>query len=179
MAPDATGARNPAPATFDSAHFRRVLGQFPTGLVVVTGMDSQEPVGMAVGSFTSVSLAPPMVGFLPDKSSTSWPRIRRAGSFVVNVLGENQENVCRAFAASGGDKFSGIGWRRGPGGAPILDGITAWISCDIADVVDAGDHWFVLGAVRDLAATSGGNPLLFFRGRYAHLEEKSRSMSLT
>jgi flavin reductase (DIM6/NTAB) family NADH-FMN oxidoreductase RutF len=152
------------------AHFRRVLGHFPTGVVVVSAVDDGEPVGLAVGSFASVSLDPPLVGFFPDKSSTSWPRIRRAGSFVVNVLGDHQQDVCRAFATSGGDKFAGLDWHRASNGAPVLHGVTAWIECDIHDITDAGDHWFVLGAVRDLAVVGDRGPLLFFQGRYARLD---------
>ena len=87
---------------FDSKRFRQVLGHYPTGVTVVTAVDADgQPAGMAVGSFTSVSLDPPLVAFLPDKSSTSFPRIRRASSFCVNVLSAEQENVCRAFAAKG------------------------------------------------------------------------------
>jgi flavin reductase (DIM6/NTAB) family NADH-FMN oxidoreductase RutF len=153
----------------EPAQFRRVLGHFPTGVVVISAIDDGEPVGFAVGSFASVSLDPPLVGFFPDKSSTSWPRIQRAGAFVVNVLGDHQRDVCRAFAASGGNKFDGLGWSRASSGAPILHGVTAWIECDLEDTTDAGDHWFALGRVRDLAVTSSQGPLLFFQGRYARL----------
>lgn len=166
-----THPAGPPPGGIDSAHFRRVLGHFPTGVVVVSAIDEGQPVGLAVGSFASVSLEPPMVGFFPGKSSTSWPRIRRAGSFVANVLGAHQADVCRAFAASGGEKFTGLGWRHASGGAPILNDVTAWIECDIADITDAGDHWFVLGSVRNLAVTSSHGPLLFFRGGYARVGE--------
>ena len=84
----------------------------------------------------------------------------------MNVLGEAQEDVCRRFAGKGDDKFRGLGWRTAGSGAPILDGILAWIDCDIASVTDAGDHYFVLGRVRDLAVAHDGAPLLFFRGGY-------------
>lgn len=173
----ATGERNtphagsPLLPRVTPTHFRRVLGHFPTGVVVISAIDDGEPVGLAVGSFASVSLDPPMVGFFPDKASTSWPRIRRAGSFVVNVLGDHQQDICRAFAASGGDKFAGLDWHRASNGAPVLDDVTTWIECDIHDIMDAGDHWFVLGQVRDLAVTSDRGPLLFFQGRYARLQD--------
>jgi len=151
------------------ATFRHVLGHFPSGIAVVTGLDAGEPVGLAVSSFTSVSLDPALVGFFPARSSSSWPRIERAGAFAVNVLGEHQEDLCRAFATSGSDKFDGVGWRPGDTGAPVLDGAIASIECELAEVTDAGDHLFVLGRVRTLSSTPGRGPLVFFRGGYARL----------
>ncbi len=156
-------------SAFDSARFRQVLGHFPTGVVVVTAVDGDEPVGLAIGSFSSVSLDPPLVGFFPDKSSTSWPRIESAGHFCVNVLSETQEAVCRTFASKGADKFAMIGWRAGHTGAPILEGVLAWIDCEIDQVVEAGDHWFVMGRVVDLDVPGEGSPLVFFRGGYSKL----------
>lgn len=151
-------------------HFRRVLGHLPTGVVVVTATDGAEPVGMAVGTFTSVSLAPPLVAFLPAANSTSFPRIRAAGSFCANVLAADQEPVCRAFATRGGDKFADLGWRPAGSGAPVLDGVVAWIDCDIAAVYPAGDHFIVIGAVRELDVSSGVPPLVFHRGGYSALK---------
>ena len=96
----------------DPGRFRHVLGHFPTGVVVVTAMHEESgPVGMAVGSFTSVSLDPPLVAFLPDRGSTSFPKIRAAGSFCINVLADDQEHVCRTFAARGGNKYGQAAWQ--------------------------------------------------------------------
>lgn len=151
----------------DSAWFRRVLGQYPTGVVVVTAMDDDgKPAGMAVGSFTSVSLDPPLVAFLPDKTSSTWPRIRTAGRFCANVLGAHQESVCRTFAAKSADKFQGLRWRLSESGCPVLDDVVAWIDCDIEAVHDAGDHDIVIGRVRGLDIERQGLPLLFFQGGY-------------
>jgi flavin reductase (DIM6/NTAB) family NADH-FMN oxidoreductase RutF len=157
------------PSSIDSARFRQVLGHFPTGVVVVAAVDDGEPVGLAIGSFASVSLDPPLVGFFPDRSSTSWPRIEKAGSFAVNILGEHQEDICRTFASKGGDKFSGIGWKPGHSGSPIIDGVVAWIDCEVGQVVEAGDHFFVTGKVLDLDVAAEAGPLLFFRGGYGRL----------
>lgn len=157
-------------APFDSARFRQVLGHFPTGVTVITAAGDAEPVGMAVGSFASVSLDPPLVGFFPDKGSSSWPRIEAAGAFCVNILGEDQEDVCRRFAMKGDDKFAGLGWSPAGSGAPLLDGVIAWIDCDIESVTEAGDHWLVLGRVRDLSVGHDGPPLVFFRGGYGRFE---------
>jgi flavin reductase (DIM6/NTAB) family NADH-FMN oxidoreductase RutF len=154
------------PAPFDSATFRQVLGHFPTGVTVVTAATANGPVGLAVGSFASVSLEPPLVAFFPDRSSSSWPHIQTAGSFCVNILAEDQEVVCRRFASKGDDKFAGLGWKPAGSGAPLLDGVLAWIDCDIDSVADAGDHFCVMGRVRDLGVGQDGGPLLFFRGGY-------------
>ena len=152
--------------TFDSAKYRQVLGHFPTGVTVITAMEGDAPVGLAVGSFSSVSLEPALVGFFATHSSSTWPKIRAAGSFCVNILAEEQEEVCRRFAMSGGDKFAGLGWSPAGSGCPLIHGALAWIDCDIDQVVDAGDHVLVLGAVRDLGVGHEGGPLVFFRGGY-------------
>ena len=160
-------------SSLDPITFRRVLGHHPTGASVVTAMgDDGRPAGMVVGTFTSVSLDPPLVAFLPDKSSTSWPRIREAGSFCVNVLSASQQQISRQFAQSGGEKFRGIGWRPASSGAPIIEGTVAWVDCDIEQVFESGDHYIVIGRVRDLAAVSAEVPLAFWQGRYGrvHLE---------
>jgi len=158
-------------AGIDEAKFRQVLGHYPTGVVVVTaiGPDDQ-PVGLAIGSFTSVSLDPPLVAFFPGKSSSSWPKIEAAGSFCANVLGEDQEDICRVFASKAPDKFASIGWRRGRTGAPVINDVIAWVECTIERVDDAGDHLVVLGRVVELEVGNPGGPLLFFRGGYGRYE---------
>lgn len=158
----------------DPGRFRHVLGHFPTGVVVVTALhDGSGPVGMAVGSFTSVSLDPPLVAFLPDRSSTSFPKIHEAGSFCINILAGDQEHVCRAFATRGGDKYASVAWTAAGSGSPVLDGVVAWIDCDIEQVLDAGDHYIVLGRVRELAVAAKAPPLLFFRGGYGRFSPAS------
>lgn len=167
---------DPSPVGFDPATFRRVLGRFPTGVVVVTAIDADgRPAGMAVGSFTSVSLDPPLLAFFPDRSSTSFPRIRSSGSFCVNVLSARQERVCRAFATKGADKFAGLTWRPAGTGSPILDGVVAWMDCDIENIQPAGDHFIVLGRVRNLDAGAADQPLVFFQGGYGHFSSLSLS----
>ncbi|MEX2294049.1 MAG: flavin reductase family protein [Acidimicrobiales bacterium] len=151
---------------FDSAKFRTVLGHFPTGVTVITAAPEGAPVGLAVGSFSSVSLDPPLVAFFPGKSSSSWPQIEVTGAFCVNILADDQEDVCRRFASKEEDKFAGLGWRAATSGSPVLDGALAWIDCDIDSVVEAGDHYCVMGRVRDLEVAHEGAPLLFFRGGY-------------
>ena len=154
--------------------FRQVLGQYPTGVCVVTAtqVDGQ-PVAMVVGSFTSVSLNPPLVAFLPDRSSGSWPKIQSAGRFCVNILGADQEVLCRRFASKAADKFEGLSYHLSGSGSPIIDGAVAWIDCDIDSVLEAGDHYIVLGLVRDLQIGSSGLPLLFFQGGYGRFSPLS------
>ncbi len=153
----------------DQATFRQVLGHFPTGVTVVAGMDGDDPVGLAVGSFFSISIDPPLVGFCVGKQSGSWARMEDGGSFCVNVLGADQEDVCRVFAQSGDDKFAGVGWKPAESGSPLLDGVLAWIDCQLDAVHDGGDHHIVVGRVQGLAVGSGHDPLVFFRGGYANL----------
>jgi flavin reductase (DIM6/NTAB) family NADH-FMN oxidoreductase RutF/DNA-binding IclR family transcriptional regulator len=160
--------------SIDGKRFRQVLGHFPTGVAVITAMGPDgKPAGMAVGSFTSVSLDPPLVAFLPDKSSSSWPKIEASGSFCVNILGAEQESVCRAFAMKGGDKFAELSWRPAGSGAPMLDGVLAWIDCDIDVVHEAGDHWIVVGRVRELDIANPSLPLVFFQGGYGRFSSLS------
>jgi flavin reductase (DIM6/NTAB) family NADH-FMN oxidoreductase RutF len=155
-------------AAFDSSRFRHVLGHFATGVAVITAMPPSGPVGMAVSSFTSVSLEPPLVAFLPDKSSTSWPKIRGAGVFCVNILSAGQEELCAQFARKGIDKFAGVSWRTAPSGAPILEGGMAWIDCELTQTFESGDHFIAIGRVLQLEAAEYGVPLVFFQGGYGH-----------
>jgi flavin reductase (DIM6/NTAB) family NADH-FMN oxidoreductase RutF len=151
----------------DSAHFRQVLGHFPTGVTVITAVGSEGgPAGFAVGSFFSISLEPPLVGFCAGKGSSSWPGIRSAGSFCVNILAEDQEAVCRQFSSKVEDKFAGLGWTPASSGAPRLADVLAWIDCDIDAIHDAGDHEICVGRVRELKVERENGPLLFYRGGY-------------
>lgn len=153
----------------DPMLFRQVLGNFATGVVVVTALTADGPIGMAVNSFTAVSLDPPLVGFCAAKSSTTWPAIRSADGFAVSILTHEQEAVCRAFADQGADRFAGFSWTAAPTGEPILADALACIVCRQYAVHQAGDHEFALGRVVELQQRDDGQPLLFFRGRFARL----------
>ncbi|NBM18650.1 flavin reductase [Streptomyces sp. GC420] len=153
----------------DPGEFRDVLGHFASGVTVITcpGEGEEGPAGFACQSFASLSLDPPLVVFMVGRSSTTWPRIARAGVFCVNVLGVGQEGLCRAFAASGTDKFAGLTYDAAPATrSPLLAGVPAWIDCVIHAVHTGGDHLIVVGRVRALAAPGGRAPLLFHRGRF-------------
>lgn len=149
----------------EPAELRRVMGHFATGVALVTGMTDGTPVGFACQSFTSVSLEPPLVLFCPSNGSRSWPLIKSSGTFSVNVLAEDQLELCKTFATSGGDKFAGLAWHETPWG-PSIDNVLATVHCDIHQVVPAGDHDVVLGVVRQLVTHRAAAPLVFFRGQY-------------
>lgn len=153
-------------ATFDYASYSQVLGHFPTGVTVIAAAGDGAPAGMAVGSFTSVSIDPALVAFFAQRTSTSWPKIEAAGVFCVNILAEDQEDLSRRFASKEVDKFTGVGWAAANSGSPRLDGVLAWIDCDIHSVIDAGDHVCVMGRIREMAVAREGRPLVFFRGGY-------------
>jgi flavin reductase (DIM6/NTAB) family NADH-FMN oxidoreductase RutF len=121
---------------------------------------------MIVGSFTSVSLDPPLVGFFPDRRSTTWPDIRLAGRFCVNVLASDQHEVCRALSEKKSDKFNNVPFRWSGRGLPIITGAVIWIDCDLYAVHDAGDHNIVVGIVFALDTAHGEGPMIFHKGRY-------------
>ncbi len=172
-----TNSRNGLARAADAEWFRSVLGRYPTGVSVVTGIGPDgSPVGLAVGSFTSVSLDPPLVAFLPATSSSSWPKIEPGHKFCVNILAADQEPVCRAFASKAADKFAGLSWRPASSGSPILDDAVAWVDCDLEVVHQAGDHLIVIGRVRDLDIERPTLPLLFFQGGYGKFSPHSLAL---
>lgn len=169
---------------FDGAHFRSVMGNYPTGVAAVTAMsDDGLPLGMVVGTFNAVSLDPPLVCFLASKDSSSFRAMRTASSFCVNVLSESQEQVCRSFAVkNAANKFHGVRWLPSEhSGSPAISGSAAWIDCDVHSVTEAGDHFIVIGRARWLAAGSGAPalPLLFYQGGYGRFSSHSRVMPAT
>ncbi|MEV6943937.1 flavin reductase family protein [Streptomyces sp. NPDC051172] len=169
------GADERAPV--DPAEFRSVLGNFATGVTVITApaADDEEgptgPAGFACQSFSSLSLDPPLVAFMVGRTSTTWPRIARAGVFCVNVLGAGQGELCRGFAVSGADKFAGVAYDAAPvSGAPRLTGAPAWIDCTIHAVHTGGDHLIVVGRVDALGTGEAPDgPLIFHQGRFGRL----------
>lgn len=183
-------------APLDPGEFRRVLGNFATGVTVITAPPTQRdhpetgtqrtptgptgptgpaaptaptgPAGFACQSFASLSLDPPLVSFMVARTSTTWPRIARAGVFCVNVLGADQGELCRGFAVSGADKFAGVEFDAAPvSGSPRLAGAAAWIDCTIQAVHTGGDHLIVVGRVDALGTADGETaPLLFHKGAF-------------
>ncbi|MFD8616368.1 flavin reductase family protein [Streptomyces sp. NPDC059513] len=163
--PDLRAVRDDERLPVDPAEFRRVLGHFASGVTVVTAHDADGPTGFACQSFASLSLDPPLVAFMVARTSTTWPRIARAGVFCVNILGAEQGALCRGFAVSGADKFAGVAYGEAPAtGSPLLGSVPAWIDCRVHAVHTGGDHLIVVGRVAALGAAAEGEPLLFHRG---------------
>ena len=163
-------------AEIDGATFRKVLGNYPTGVTIVTAHDDHGPCGMIIGSFGSVSLDPPLVEFMPTTESATGARIIETGAYCVNVLTATQLDLCNSFFDKSKDPFDAIDWRPGASGSPIVAGCSAYIDCHIAQVYEGGDHHIVLGRVIDMdAAETDAGPLLFFQGGYGHFEPLAQS----
>jgi len=154
--------------------FRDVLGGYATGVALVTALSEGRPQGLAVNSFTSVSLEPPLVSWCAARGSETWPRIRASGAFGVSILAEGQEAVSRLFSRRGADRFGDPAVRDAfqpaPSGIPVLRGALGWLDCTVEALHDAGDHELVVARVRAMSRPREGRPLLYFRGGYARLE---------
>jgi 3-hydroxy-9,10-secoandrosta-1,3,5(10)-triene-9,17-dione monooxygenase reductase component len=156
-------------AVVDPQVMRDVLGHFASGVTVVTALTDAGPIGFTCQSFSSLSLDPPLVVFAPGRASSTWPRLRGIGRFGINVLAEGQDELSRAFARSGTDKFAGVHWVPSPHGAPVLDDVVAWIDAELWAEYDGGDHTLVVARVLDLGADPSRRPLLYHRGNYGLL----------
>lgn len=152
--------------TITPQRMRAVLGNFCSGITVITAATPDGPIGFTCQSFSSLSLDPPLVSFCPARTSTTWPGIRDIGTFAINVLADHHDSVSNGFARSGTDKFAGVSWTPGTTGAPILDGVIAWAECRVWAEYDGGDHTIVAAEVLDLSADDDRSPLLFYRGSY-------------
>jgi flavin reductase (DIM6/NTAB) family NADH-FMN oxidoreductase RutF len=153
----------------DAASFRRALGQFASGVTVVTTRDGAgRPLGLTVSAFCSVSLDPPLVLVCIDHRSDANRGLRESGRFAVSVLGEQQEDVSRRFAAAGKGKLEGFSFLDGPLGLPLVPGALTHLACRIRSFHDEGDHTVWVGEV-ERATTHAGAPLLHQAGRYRRL----------
>jgi len=156
---------------FDSATLRKALGHVPTSVCIVSTSDSGGPIGMTVGTFTSISLEPPLVGFFADSGSMTFHRVRTAEHFTVSVLDDTQDEVCRAFSGEAGDRFAEVSLVPGRHPAPRIAGALGWFDCAVDTIVNVGDHHLVVGRVLafDVSAVPRG-PLVFFRGILCQLD---------
>ncbi|MFD9477523.1 MULTISPECIES: flavin reductase family protein [Streptomyces] len=148
--------------------FRSVLGQYATGVTIVSAVDPVDgrPCGLVVSSFTSVSINPPLVAFCVSNVSRSWPRMKAAARCCVNVLAADQRPLVDRFFRSGADKFNGVDWWPSMAGSPVIPGVLAWIDCSIESEHPAGDHTVVIARVLDMECGDRDDPLLFFRSSY-------------
>ena len=159
-------SRGAAAEKFDRRGFRRALGQFATGVAIVSarGRDAR-PVGLTVNSFSSVSLDPPLVLWSLAKHSPSYADFAAATHFAINVLAADQHHLSRKFSTPISDKFAGVDCTDGPAGCPLLNGATAHFICRRVREFDGGDHVIFLGEVEDYEWREG-EPLIFHSGRY-------------
>ncbi|MFI7524076.1 flavin reductase family protein [Nocardia salmonicida] len=164
-------------ATLPLAAYKAALGQFCSGVTVITAMHDGEPVGFSCQSFSSLSLDPPYVTFCPARTSSSWPRLRAAGRLCINILAADQEQLCRQFAMRGADKFAGVAWTPTPGGAPRLHDVVTSLDCVLESEVDGGDHTIVIARVDGIGPYRETAPLLFFRSAFNVLADPAQPMS--
>ncbi|MEU7002169.1 flavin reductase family protein [Nonomuraea sp. NPDC046570] len=162
----ASGERRRADRVVDADAYRQALARHATGVVIITAAAEGVPVGLTATSFSSVSLTPPLVSFYVDHNSTTWPWLRLADRFAVNVLAGHQHDLATRFARKGIDRFADpTRWNPAPDGTPLLEDVSAHLICTPHTTVDIGDHTLVVGLVTD-TSTGRGAPLLYHQGRY-------------
>lgn len=160
-------------ASFDSREFRNALGNFATGVTIVTAKgENGEMVGVTASSFNSVSLDPPLILWSLDRNSSSLQIIEAASHFCVHILNESQGDECMAFAKSGADQFSSLECGEGLGGAPLIDDCLARFECRNVVHHDGGDHVIIVGEVERFEVQDG-EPLIFFRGKLSNLASQA------
>lgn len=161
---------------FDNPSFRKAMGQFPTGIVIVTTIVEGKPVGLSAQSFVSLSMDPPLISFSPAHTSRTGEKIRQTACFAVNILSEHQENISRVFGSKIEDKFAQLEWETSPAGNPIFPGSLHWLDAELTEVFPAGDHSIFVARVTNLGPTIESRPLLFFRGGYLTTQEEAAQL---
>lgn len=157
-------------AAFDSQLQRRIMGHFATGVTVVTTRRGDDLYGMTANAFCSLSLDPPLVLVCVDKRAQMHEHLQESRFFAVNMLTEEQEALSRRFAMRGPKEWSDLAISTKVTGAPIFDGVLAWLDCRVAEVLPGGDHHIFTSEI--LAGEVGaGRPLLYFGGQYSGLQD--------
>lgn len=158
--------------SFDSLTYRKVLGQFATGVTLVTTRIGGEPWGMTANSFTSISLDPPLVMVSVSQGLTTNTAIREHGAFAVNILRADQMWIAQRFALRERppDQFGDFPWREGATGSPILEDCLGWVDCRLHDATEQGDHTVFFGRVERISLAEHGDPLLYYGGAYARID---------
>jgi flavin reductase (DIM6/NTAB) family NADH-FMN oxidoreductase RutF len=154
--------------------YRDAIGQFATGVTIVTSRGADGPAGMTTNAVTSVSLEPLLLLVCFERSSRTLDVVRESGRVAVNVLATDDERLAAVFATKviALEKFEATtGELPGPGwseahGVPVLDTALAWIACTVYELGDAGDHAVGIGAVVGMGTADGRRPLVFYRGGY-------------
>jgi len=166
---------SPSGIAIEPLSFRDALGHYASGITVITSHIDGEPIGFTCQSFYSVSMSPPLVSFSVMCSSASYPKIRRAGRFAVNILSGEQIDISNQFARRGVDKWHCVEWQQSPLGNPLITGSLHWLDCEIHAEHAAGDHLIVIGEVKALVPQEAvaTQPLLYFKGQYRNLAAHS------
>jgi len=150
---------------------RSVFRQHAAGVAVITAR-GEHPVGFTATSLDSVAAEPPLISFGVGTASSSWPVLAEARHVGVHILGEHQRELAATFARSGADRFAPpTGWRAGPKGVPVLDGVLAWLVCRVIARVPAGDHRIVVAQAVVGDPAGAGRPLLYHQGRFNALRD--------
>ncbi|MFO1244743.1 MAG: flavin reductase family protein [Ramlibacter sp.] len=159
--------RKALPPTFSSPEFRAALGMFATGVTIVTARSaSGELVGLTANSFNSVSLEPPLVLWSLSRAAGSMAAFSAGSHYAINILAADQKALAERFALKGADRFAGVGFAEGAGGAPLLAGAAATFECFNRSRYEEGDHVIFVGEVERCAHREGASPLLFHGGKF-------------
>ncbi|QQK74391.1 flavin reductase family protein [Salicibibacter cibarius] len=155
----------------DFQAFRNTLGHFSTGVTVVSTKSEYEFLGFTANAFSSVSMDPPIILVCIDKKATSLHAFKPNHPFVINILTKEQKEDGLWFSKKSDEKFKDISYTVSKDGVPVLDGNLATIECDVAAIIEAGDHYIITGNVKDVVYDDQKDPLIFFRGQLQHLPE--------
>lgn len=163
-----------ATKAIEAADYRRIIGQFATGIAVVTTANDGLLHGMTANAITSVSLDPPLLLVCIDKAAHSHDQFTQSGRFTVNILAEDQQEVSKIFAATTEPeqgRLQGVAFHLGANGVPLIEGCLAYIECAVADQFEGGDHTIFTGSVEDATVAGEAAPLLFYQGKYRRLAD--------
>jgi flavin reductase (DIM6/NTAB) family NADH-FMN oxidoreductase RutF len=151
----------------DAFQFRAALGMFATGVTIITARAADGSlVGLTANSFNSVSLSPPLVLWSLARQAGSLPVFSRGSHYAINILAAEQKELAQRFATRDIDRFAGLAFRDGAGGAPVLDGVAAWFECANRSQYEEGDHVIFVGEVESCGRRADAQPLIFHGGRY-------------
>jgi flavin reductase (DIM6/NTAB) family NADH-FMN oxidoreductase RutF len=162
-----TPPRQAQPPTFSAQEFRAALGMFATGVTIVTARAADgHVIGLTASSFNSVSLTPPLVLWSLSRAAASMAVFSAGSHYAINVLAADQKALAERFATRGADRWQGVTFDAGAGGAPLLHGAAATFECFNRSRYEEGDHVIFVGEVERCTHRDGAVPLLFHGGRY-------------
>ncbi|MBX3656678.1 MAG: flavin reductase family protein [Ramlibacter sp.] len=159
--------RKALPPAFSTLEFRSALGMFATGVTIVTARTAAgDLIGLTANSFNSVSLDPPLVLWSLARAAGSMPAFSTGSHYAINILGSHQKDLAERFALKGADRWGGVTFVEGTGGAPLIAGAAATFECFNRSRYEEGDHVIFVGEVERCAHAPGVSPLLFHGGRF-------------